>query len=119
MKWLLVAAFVLLACGAMGNIKKETNRLHKKYRKKHGVPKLKWDAKVADFAQKHCEYLAANNKFEHSKDSEYGENLYMAGGSGASTGAGKKAVKAWYNERKDYDYDNPGFFMKTVHFTQV
>ena len=26
---------------------------------------------------------------------------------------------AFYNEVKDYDYDNPGFSLKTGHFTQV
>ena len=30
-----------------------------------------------------------------------------------------KATNQWYDEIKDYDYDNPGFSMATGHFTQV
>ena len=118
MKLLYVASFVLLVCGAMGDIKKETLRAHKKYRKMHGVAKLKWDSTVAAFAQKWCEGLAKSDKFEHSEGSGYGENLYKSWGSG-SDGAGTNAVKSWYDEIKDYDFNNPGWSMKTGHFTQV
>ena len=30
-----------------------------------------------------------------------------------------KATDMWYEEVKDYDFDNPGFAMDTGHFTQV
>lgn len=30
-----------------------------------------------------------------------------------------KATKAFYGEVKYYDYDKPGFSLKTGHFTQV
>ena len=33
--------------------------------------------------------------------------------------AATQATKMWYDEVKDYDYNNPGFTMKTGHFTQV
>lgn len=29
------------------------------------------------------------------------------------------ATQAWYDEIKDYDWENPGFSMDTGHFTQV
>jgi hypothetical protein len=29
------------------------------------------------------------------------------------------ATQAWYDEIKDYDWENPGFSMETGHFTQV
>jgi uncharacterized protein YkwD len=124
MKWLLVAAFVLLACEASvpkRQRKKENKQLllqHNEYRALHGVGKLKWNAKVAKFAQNYCNYLAANDKFEHSEDNDYGENLYKSWGSGVD-GSGKAAVKKWYDEIKDYKFDQPGFSSKTGHFTQV
>ena len=34
-------------------------------------------------------------------------------------GCGKWAVKIWYRERHQYDFDNPGFDPKTGHFSQV
>ena len=119
MKFLVALTIVLLVSTALGNIKKDTLKAHKKYRKLHGVKKLKWDNNVAEFAEKHCKYLADNNKFEHSKNSGYGENLYKAGGSGSADKAGQKATKMWYDEIKLYNYNNPGFSMQTGHFTQV
>lgn len=119
MKLLFAVAVFLLVSSVIGNVKRETIKAHKKYRKLHGVKKLKWDTKVAKFAEDHCKYLADNNKFEHSKGSGYGENLYKAGGSGSAVKAGEKATQMWYNEIKDYDFNKPGFSMKTGHFTQV
>lgn len=49
--------------------------------------------------------LAKSNKLEHVNDRSVGENLAMA--SGDLTGQG--ATDMWYNEIKDYDFDNPGF----------
>ena len=126
MMLLFVAAFALLAGGAMGDLKKETLKSHKDYREIHGAKKLKWDIKLEKFAQDWCSYLAANDKWEHSKDSGYGENLYKSSswtqgqGSTASTdGAGTNAVKSWYDEIKDYNFNSPGFSSGTGHFTQV
>jgi len=100
---------------------KQTLKKHNKYRTKHGVEKLTWDEEVAEFAQTWCDNLAANDKFEHSKGSGYGENLYKMWGSGddPAAGAGKKAAIKWYKEIKEYDWEKPGFTMATGHFTQV
>ena len=121
MKLLFFAVFVLLACGAMGNIKRETLSANNFYRKNHGGKRLYWDTKVSKFAQNWCDYLATDDKFEHSKGSGYGENIYKSWSSSGSSseGAGKSAVKSWYDEIKDYDFDKPGFSMETGHFTQV
>ena len=126
MKFLCVALFVLLACGAMGaktkTPRQQCLKAHKTYRRLHGTTKrdakMGWDTTVAKFAQKWCDYLRDNNLFEHSKNSGYGENLYKSWGS-SSDNAGKRAVDRWYKEISDYDYGKPGFSMATGHFTQV
>ncbi|CAL8116323.1 unnamed protein product [Orchesella dallaii] len=69
-------------------------------------------------AQQYAEYLANNDKFEHSGNSKYGENLAGTGG-GNREEAVRNAVRAWYNEESKYDYNNPGFTMETGHFTAV
>ena len=60
---------------------------HNKLREQHGAPPLKHNPDLSKTALKWAEYLANNNKFEHSKpdqrkykDSSMGENLYMSGG---------------------------------------
>ncbi|XP_063682831.1 uncharacterized protein LOC134817568 [Bolinopsis microptera] len=122
MKFLCVALFVLLACGAMGakskSPKQQFVKAHKTKRKLHGTRKLGWDADIATVAQKWCDYLRDNNLLEHSQGSGYGENLYKSWGT-SSDGAATRAVDSWYNEISDYDYAKPGFSMTTGHFTQV
>ena len=46
-----------------------------------------------------------------------GENLY--GSSEDSENSCERATTAFYNEKKYYDYDKPGFSSKTGNFTQV
>ena len=126
MKFFFAAAFALLAFVVKGDIKKETLRSHKNYRKIHGVGRLKWGADEAAWAQKWCDHMAATGEWKHSEGSGYGENLYQYSSwsqgqeSTASTdGAGTKAVKSWYDEIKDYNFNSPGFSSGTGHFTQV
>jgi uncharacterized protein YkwD len=61
---------------------------HNKLREQHRLPPLKHNPDLSKTALKWVEYLANNNKFEHSKpdqrkykDSGMGENLYMSSGS--------------------------------------
>ncbi|XP_002168712.1 uncharacterized protein LOC100204650 [Hydra vulgaris] len=79
---------------------------------------LELDATVTASAQKHAEYLASTGTFTHSKNSPYGENLYMISG-GPAEGVCVKASTSWYNEISKYNFKKPGFSMNTGHFTQV
>lgn len=94
---------------------------HNKYRKIHDAPALTYSDKLADFAQNWCNKLRDENSFRHSSGSGYGENLGKRGGSAARDGvaSGVGTVDSWYNEIKDYDFDEPGFSHKTGHFTAV
>ncbi|CAL8116343.1 unnamed protein product [Orchesella dallaii] len=91
---------------------------HNKYRRRHRAPDVRGDNEaIHRTAQQYAEYLAANNKLEHS-NSKYGENLAGTGG-GNQEEAVRNAVRMWYNEVSKYDYNNPGFSTETGHFTQV
>ena len=71
-------------------------------------------------AQAYANKLAQNNKFEHSGNSKYGENLYGYWGPAKSQSqAAIDAVNSWYSEVKDYDYNNPKFSPATGHFTAL
>ncbi|ODM89020.1 Golgi-associated plant pathogenesis-related protein 1 [Orchesella cincta] len=92
---------------------------HNKYRRRHGVPDLKGDdEKIHSVAQRYAEYLASNDRFQHSSGTGYGENLAGAQGND-EVAAIRSAVKMWYDEISSYNYGYPGFSMATGHFTAV
>jgi uncharacterized protein YkwD len=62
----------------------ETVQAHNKLRALHCAPALRLDDKLSQTAQAYAEYLATQNKFEHSKNG-YGENLYMMSSSAPLT----------------------------------
>mmetsp|Transcript_65307 Transcript_65307/g.120304 ORF Transcript_65307/g.120304 Transcript_65307/m.120304 type:complete len:341 (-) Transcript_65307:38-1060(-) len=90
---------------------KPTLDQHNIYRKKHQAPDLTWDDNLMQKAQS----WADNCEWEHSTMG-YGENLWTAYGVSLDP---TKPVKDWYDEIKDYDFNNPGFSSATGHFTQV
>ncbi|ODM91211.1 Protein PRY1 [Orchesella cincta] len=85
---------------------------HNNKRRRHRSPDLRGDNdEIHQAAQRYAEYLVGNDKFEHSGNPKYGENL-------AGTGGGNQ-VEAVRNAESKYDYNNPGFSMETGHFTAV
>lgn len=89
--------------------------LHNAYRRRHGVPALDWSSRVA----KSAEAWARTCQFQHESQSEYGENLYAAWGQPNMERVLSHAAAAWYDEVAQYKYENPGFSMRTGHFTQM
>jgi len=88
------------------------------YRSIHQSPPLIWDNTIAAFSQEWSTYLAKNNIFQHSGNTQYGENLsYFQGYPLDVITLLKKAVDGWYNEVAQYDFTNPGFSEATGHFT--
>ena len=75
---------------------------------------MTWSKALEDKAQAFAEELAKNNIFKHGST---GENLFKS--SKDSKNICEIGIKSFYAEEKDYDYDKPGFGMKTGHFTQV
>ncbi len=93
---------------------------HNVFRKLHRVAHLRWNNTL----QLKSQQWADKCTFQHQNqttlrfDDKYGENLFGA------WGTGRKKVLAvapryWYKEMKNYNYSNPGFSMKTGHFTQL
>lgn len=84
--------------------------VHNKDRAEHSADPLSWNQTLADFAQSYLE--SSNCKFAHS-GGPYGENIAM--GYASTT----DAIQDWYNEYKNYDFNNGGFSEGTGHFTQM
>ncbi|XP_040077198.1 Golgi-associated plant pathogenesis-related protein 1-like [Ixodes scapularis] len=93
---------------------------HNYYRKLHRSPRLFQNTKINLWAQGWAEYIAGIDQMRHRDGNPYGENIYMIGRvpHGYQPKA-KNVVDAWYKEIKYYNYSNPGFRLKTGHFTQV
>ena len=90
------------------------------YRLKHHAKPIAHDTTITTFSQSYSDQLISTNKFEHSKNKLYGENLAYFGGLKNDTVALiKKAIDAWYSEVKDYDYAKATFASGTGHFTQL
>lgn len=88
------------------------------YRYRHCAPRLIWTWQMANVAKQYASLCRRdpNNptRFAHSGSAMYGENL--AWGTGLT---GIQAADLWYNERSNYNFNNPGFASNTGHFTQV
>ena len=93
---------------------------HNILRKKHHVGDLELSKELCDIAQKYANKLAATDTFQHSKSNfkgrPMGENLFACYGMEIT---GKIMTDSWYDEIKDYNFNNPGFKRTTGHFTQV
>merc|ERR1712168_22978 len=88
---------------------------HNKYRWFHGVPPLKLDNKLNDYAQNLAESNAAAGRMAHTPPElqKYGENLSYGMGLLPN---GKKIVQHWYSEISLY----PGYYTSdSGHFSQV
>merc|ERR1712061_209247 len=110
MKWaiiLLASAAAVSAGGWKTKFAKNGVKAHNA--KRDSSYKLKLDKKLCSDAQAYVNYLAENDLFQHAKDIDQGENIYMAGpvtwtysdGSKkqeAQDVKAKDAVQAWWNE---------------------
>uniref|UniRef100_A0AC34FRT7 SCP domain-containing protein n=1 Tax=Panagrolaimus sp. ES5 TaxID=591445 RepID=A0AC34FRT7_9BILA len=84
------------------------------YRKLHGVTPLTLDKKVTKDAQTWADHLAATGKFEHSKNSNYGENI--AAGYPLSN---LNPATLWYSEISRVNFSNIERSSSCFHFTQI
>lgn len=91
---------------------------HNRARAEHCAPALQWSAELEAFAADWATRLRDRGcAMEHRQGSPHGENLSYRFPAGS--GSAENVVGAWVDERRLYDFSNPGFSMKTGHFTQV
>ncbi|XP_067036746.1 Golgi-associated plant pathogenesis-related protein 1-like isoform X2 [Acropora muricata] len=119
-----LTAFIVFQRAFIGeatlSFKEQCLKWHNDYRSIHQAPTVTWNDAIAADAEVWATYLADNNVFEHATNLgqlDQGENLYLV--SVQPTEPCTDATKAFYEEIKDYNFDQPGFSSKTGHFTQV
>lgn len=85
----------------------------------HNAQPFKYDLNIESVAQSYANILI-NNKFEHSGNLNYGENLYKESLQNKSPiNLFKSSVDAWYNEEKIYDYSKNIFQPLSGHFSAL
>lgn len=119
-----LTAFIVFQRAFIGeatlSFKEQCLKWHNDYRSIHQAPTVTWNDTIAADAEVWATYLADNNAFAHATNLgqlDQGENLYLV--SVQPTEPCTDATKAFYEEIKDYNFDQPGFSSQTGHFTQV
>lgn len=96
-------------------------------RDQHNACYLTYNEDIARGAQRYASTLAIQDStnLPHSKDSTYGENLYVGMHDEDPLAMVKRAIDLWYCEELNYDYQNPPrspydpSFEKVGHFTNL
>ena len=114
---------IILASTDLETIRNNILVNHNYHRKRHQVGDLTRNSELEVIAQTYSEKLASTDTFAHSGNTyngnPLGENLYKSWGSYQVSVTGTEASNSWYEEVKDYDFNNPGFKSGTGHFTQL
>ncbi|MFG2005124.1 CAP family protein [Spirillospora sp. NPDC048911] len=91
-------------------------------RARHHAPALVLDADLCKYAKERAASRSQSEKLSagHSdlRDGT-GENIFWGAGSSSTPRTGSDAVKSWYNEISDYDFNKPEFTPSSGHFTQL
>ncbi len=93
------------------------------YRARHAAPPLTLDLELVEYAKSRAAHMSALGKLSHEGlQSGYGENAsWQATSYGPTAGPAAGATKSWYDEVKNFNFDNPeGPHAGTVgHFTAL
>ena len=89
---------------------------HNAVRAELNLSSLQWSDELAALSQKWADTLLAQNRFVHSPNSSYGENLFMITGGSASPAA---VVWQWASESRNYDYNSNTCNGICGHYTQL
>ncbi|XP_040583746.1 Golgi-associated plant pathogenesis-related protein 1 isoform X1 [Lepeophtheirus salmonis] len=92
---------------------------HNKYRRNHNVPLLELSEELNKYAKEWADHLAKTDSFMHRPDGPYGENLFLAYGTGNTDCDGAEPVDSWYSEGSIYQYGQSSGSSGTGHFTQI
>lgn len=77
--------------------------------------------KLCAISQEWADTLAAEDRFAHRPNSNYGENIYCLWSSDRNAKANPREVcRSWYEEIKEHDFAvEPKGIFKAGHFTQL
>lgn len=90
------------------------------YRNKHHVSNLTHDSTISTVSQNWASFLSTHNAFKHSNNRQYGENLsWYSGFKNEIVKLIRLSIDKWYEEIKQYDFNNPTFSSKTGHATAL
>ncbi len=93
---------------------------HNKKRLIHGVNQLILSKRLCSSAQKWAKYLSKQDIIENSSkqidNKHIGESILMFSGKDLS---GKELIDIWYNEKENYNFNNPLIDYTNEHFTQM
>lgn len=93
---------------------------HNEYRQKHGVAPLKLNKDMCKISQQWADNLSKRKALEHSKNNDYGENIYCVSSTNHNiTITGEDPVKSWYDEIKLHKFGTEPKSLESGHFTQV
>ena len=100
---------------------------HNKWRSEVGVADIMWSEILAETAQAWADNLKRKGcVLEHSKDSDYGENIYWAGPVRWSDGrtevqsiTPQNVVDNWGSEKENYNHGKNSCSGVCGHYTQV
>ena len=99
-------------------MEEETLTSHNIHRCRYMVPELEWCDQCADAAKSWGEYLASTGQLFHGGldgDHKMGQNLALGGKNFTVS----KAVAAFMEEEKEYDFEQGGYQPGLGHFTQL
>lgn len=92
-------------------------------RKIHLAPPIKLNPELNREAKEYAERIASMGSLQHDLDVikhlDEGENLAMGCKQYGVPLTAREAIRNWYNEVCEYDFDRGDFSMATGHFTQV
>ncbi|KAH8037321.1 hypothetical protein HPB51_009876 [Rhipicephalus microplus] len=105
---------------SMRKFQRQVLRVTNQFRRRHGVPILKQDARMNRYAQSWALVLALKDELQLRTKPKYGENTYKWWSTDMKAPiTGKVPVTDWYNEIKKYNFSDPGFRSDIGHFTQL
>ncbi|KAL9952266.1 hypothetical protein ACROYT_G039492 [Oculina patagonica] len=107
---------------AVADYRQDGLNKHNEFRAIHDASAMTLDDDMNTAAEEYAQTLFELGYLKHSdRDSrpEQGENLAMGCSTGSEGRSVQDAVKSWYDEVCQYDFDNPGYSSAVGHFTQV
>ena len=98
--------------GVLSDFEKSCLDTHNHYRAIHKAPALVYNKTLAAYARDYVDKQTCIWPLTPS-DGPYGENLSKGNATAYDS------ITTWYNEEKLYNYDSPGYFKQTKHFSQM